>query len=300
MYIFVNLLILCLVIFFYIHINSYRRPSNYLEIYELVNPSKQNLEDIFNYRQPVLIKDVSIDNFNLLNLDYLINNYYSFDINIHNNETDNEILLNLRDSMSLFENDISSSYISYNNINFMQETTIEKNISNYDIYFRPVNTTLCKYDFIIGTKNSSTKLKSELFSRNYFLIISGKIEVTLIPPKYNKFLHLYQDYTNLETKSKINIENIDSKYSNDYSKTKSLKITLEPNEIINIPHNWFYSIKVLEDNTLVYNLKYRTLLFNFSIFPEMFLSILQKNNSREIITKIINFDNSLESNKESL
>ena len=127
MYIFVNLLILCLVIFFYIHINSYRRPSNYLEIYELVNPSKQNLEDIFNYRQPVLIKDVSIDNFNLLNLDYLMNNYYSFDINVHNNETNNDILLNLRDSMSLFENDISSSYISYNNINFMQETTIEKN-----------------------------------------------------------------------------------------------------------------------------------------------------------------------------
>jgi hypothetical protein len=294
MYIFINILILIIVIFFYIHIYSYKKTSNYLEIYELDNPSKDNLENIFNYKQPVLIKNLNLKNLDNIGLAYLENNYFSFDINIYNINNDNNIYLPLIDSLLLFKNDISSNYISICNSSFLTETTLEKVVNNYDLFFRPLNTINMNYDIILGSKNSYTKLKNELYSRNYIIVLSGKIKVTLIPPKYSKYLHTITDYTNMESKSQINIIKLDDKYKHDYSKIKSLEIILDKHDVINIPPYWFYQIEILEENTLLYNFKYRTLLFNASIIPEICLSILQKHNTKEIFTKIINYDKNIE------
>jgi len=134
MYIFINILILIIVIFFYIHIYSYKKTSNYLEIYELDNPSKDILENIFNYKQPVLIKNLNLNNLDNIGLTYLENNYFSFDINIYNINNDNNIYIPLTDAILLFKTDTSSNYISICNSTFLTETTLEKVVNNM-IYF---------------------------------------------------------------------------------------------------------------------------------------------------------------------
>ena len=48
----INSLIFCIVLFLYIHIYNHIKTSNYLEVYEIENLSKDKLEDIINFKQP--------------------------------------------------------------------------------------------------------------------------------------------------------------------------------------------------------------------------------------------------------
>ena len=130
MYIFINLFILLSVLFMYIHINFNTKTSNYLEIYEINNPSKEYLEDICDKRQPTLIKDVNIDDLSIYDLKYLDTNYNSFELNIYNTNNNNSIKLEYSNSINLFKNDISCNYISLSNKLFIQDTTLERTLSN--------------------------------------------------------------------------------------------------------------------------------------------------------------------------
>tara|TARA_Y100000389_G_scaffold201019_1_gene242733 strand:+ start:825 stop:1700 length:876 start_codon:yes stop_codon:yes gene_type:complete len=286
MYIFINLFILLTVIFLYIHINHNIKTSNYLEIYEIDSPSKDYLEDICNKKQPTMIKNLNIDNIINYNLNYLESNYGSFELNVCNNMNNHNIKLILSDSIKLFDNDISSTYISCNNMYFIKDTTLEKTLSNIDMFFRPINTVYKEYDLLIGSKNAYTKMKSELYSRNYLVLVQGSIELILTPPRYSSYLHSNINYENLEYISNLNLHN-DNNKDNNIKKIKMLNIILNPGEIIFIPSYWFYSIKILEDDTLIYNFKYRTLMYNISIIPKLIGSILQKNNTHHIFTKIL-------------
>ena len=53
----INLLILCIVLFVYIHIYTHIKTSNYLEIYEIENPSKDKFEDLVSMKQPLVINN---------------------------------------------------------------------------------------------------------------------------------------------------------------------------------------------------------------------------------------------------
>ena len=287
MYIFINLLILLTVLFMYIHINFNIKTSNYLEIYEISSPSKEYLEDICNKRQPTLIKSHNIDIINKYNLEYLQTNYKSFELNVYNRLTDNSVKLFLSNSINLFSSDISSTYISVNNKYFIKDTTLEKALSDIDIFFRPINTTYKEYDLIIGSKDAYTKTRGEMFSRNYILVIDGSVEIALTPPRYSMYLDSNINYENLEYISNIDLYSSDTKEINNINKIKILTTILKPGDIFFIPSYWNYSIKILEDNTLLYNFKYRTLMYNISIMPKIVTSILQKNNTHHIFTKIL-------------
>ena len=66
MNILINLLIFCIVLFFYIHIYNNIKTSNYLEIYEVESPSKEKFEELCNLKQPLLINNINLieDNIN--------------------------------------------------------------------------------------------------------------------------------------------------------------------------------------------------------------------------------------------
>ena len=55
-----TVLIFCIVLFIYIHINFHLRTSDDLEVYEIDQPSKDKLEEICDIRQPVIF-DYNID-----------------------------------------------------------------------------------------------------------------------------------------------------------------------------------------------------------------------------------------------
>ena len=48
------ILIFIIVLFFYLHIIYHLKKSNDLEVYEINEPTKNELEEICNYRQPVI------------------------------------------------------------------------------------------------------------------------------------------------------------------------------------------------------------------------------------------------------
>ncbi len=94
------------------------------------------------------------------------------------------------------------------------------------------------------------------------------------------------DYENFEFKSSVDIHNVQDTYRNDFEKVKLLRIVLEPNRLLQIPAYWFYSIKLLEENTLVSSFRYRTYMSSVSILPQLFVKFLQNQNIKRNITKI--------------
>ena len=287
MYILINLFIFCIILFLYIHIYYHIKTSNYLEIYEVENVSKDSLEDLCNLKQPILINSITLlDN---ISIDYLSQNYNSFDIKIKNrNEDDLYLDMKLMTAIELFKKDISANYYSENNRDFLDETTIYKIINTSDLFLRPYNVSFIDYDLIFGSINSYTPFRYNLNCRNYFNVLSGKIEITLCPPKNHKYLYVKNNYEYLDYVSLVDINNVQNIYKNDFEKVKLLRIELTCKSLLQIPAYWFYSIKFLEAETIVCHYKYKTYMSSVSILPQLFMKFIQNNNVKTNLTKIIN------------
>jgi len=83
----------------------------------------------------------------------------------------------------------------------------------------------------------------------------------------------------------MNTNNIQPIYKNDYHKVKFLRVLLNVNQVLIIPPYWFYSIKFLEENTIVFLNSYRTFTSSIAIIPELFIQLLQQNNLKLNIIK---------------
>ena len=282
MLIIINLLILCIVLFVYIHIYHHIKTSNYLEIYEIENPSKDKLEDLIVMRQPLVVNNMSLNN---MTLDYLKTNYPTFELSLYNKVNDLFVKIKLEEFYKLMMSKDTYNMLTYNNSEFLEETTIVKHLEVNDLFLRPYNMLSKKYDILMGSVNSVTQLKYSINSRNILYVSYGKIEVTLCPPKDYKHLHVKKNHETLEFYSQINIYNVEQKYYNDYNKVKFLRIVLVPNQVLLIPPYWFYSIKILELNTLVFYNTYRTYAGTVAIIPELFMQLLQQDNLKLNITK---------------
>ena len=272
----INFLIFCVVLFLYVHVYNHIKTSSYLEIYEIENLSKDKFEDLNNFKQPLLLNNYSL--LNNITVEYLSSNYPTFDLNLYNEQNDSFLKIKMEDVDSIINSDDSNNYISYNNKEFLDETTLEKVLSLNDSFFRPYNICNKTYDIIMGRKNSSSKLRYSINSRNILYLSCGQIEVTLCPPKYYKNLHVKKNYELLDFYSSIDINNIQPSYKNDYHKVKFLRLVLNNAQVLIIPPYWFYSIKFLEENTIVLFNSYRTFTSSIAILPDLFIQMLQQNN----------------------
>lgn len=287
MNIIIFILVFSIVLFIYIHIYFHFKTNDDLEILEVNNISKERLEEICDLRQPLTI---TIDNniFKELFIKNLLENYSSFDIkirNIKNIDDNSEIFLplSLNNANKLMIEDKEGQYISENNNDFLLETSITKNISLHDSFFRPYMLSNIDYDYIFGSKNSYTPLRYNLNYRNYYLLLEGKIRIKMTPPKNEKYLYCNKDYDNFEFRSPLNVWNIQDEYKSDFNKMKFLEVDLEPGNIIYIPAYWWYSIQILEENTSILSFKYRTYMNNVAILPQLILKIMQKQNIKHKI-----------------
>ena len=279
----VSCLVFCVVLFLYVHIYNHVKTSNYLEVYEIENLSKDKFEDLINFKQPLLLNnDILLNN---ITIDYLINNYPTFDLNLYNKQKDLVLKIKIEEFNNILNIDTSNNFISYNNKEFLEETTIDKILSSNDSFFTPYNVCNKMYDIIMGKKDTTTQLKYSINSRNILYLSSGKIEVTLCPPKYYKNLHVQKKYELLDFYSAIDINNVQPIYKNDYYKIKFLRVVLNTNQVLLIPPYWFYSIKFVEENTVAFLNSYRTFTSNIAILPDLFMQILQQNNLKLNIVK---------------
>jgi hypothetical protein len=284
MEILINLLILTITLFLYIHIYNQIKTSNYLEVYEIENISKDKFEELCDLKQPLLINNIGLLEFDI---PHIQNNYGSFDIKICNKDSSHMFLpMKFLTAIELFDKDSSANYISENNKEFLEETSLIKEYSVNDLFLRPVGTSSIEYDLILGSINSYTPLSYNLNCRNYYSVLTGSIEVTLCPPKDYKYLYVNKDYENFKFTSAVDILDPQDEYKNEFEKVKFLRVILEPNRLLQIPAYWFFSIKILESNTLVSNFKYTTYMNSLAMAPELFIKFLQKNNIKKNIAKV--------------
>lgn len=292
MYILINILIFLITIFLYINVYFNLDTSNYLEIYEIDNISKEKFEELCNIKQPLFFDSINLNmniNFPDINVDYLKNIYGNFDIYVYDSSNSNlSIPVNLISACELFNKDVSSNYISEYNYSFLEETTLIKTFKSYDFFLRPPNITNTFYDIIIGSKNSYTKLKYSLNYRNIFYVNDGAIEITLTPPSNKKFLHINNFNDELDYYSDIDIFDVDEIYKKDFNKVKFLRKILNKGQFLTIPAYWFYCIKILENNTIISSYKYRTYSNNLAILPNIIHNFLKRNNIKRNFIKVVN------------
>lgn len=290
----INLLIFCLVLFLYLHIYFHLKTSDDLEMYEIEQPSKEKLEEICDLRQPLLFdynNDKIIDVFKQSNI---LDTYGAFDIKIRNVKTpdyDTDIYLPIvfNNAINVIKNDTEQKYISENNRDFIDETTLFKNFSYNDVFLRPHMVANCEYDYMFGSKDSVTPFRYEINYRNYFLVTEGKAVIRLTPFKSSKYLHTNNDYENLEFRSEINPWDVLPIYKADFDKIKCLDIEVKPGQILYIPAYWYYSIK-FDNETSICVFKYRTYMNTFAILPQLILNVLQNQNIKRQYTKKVESD----------
>lgn len=283
-----SIFIFCLVLFFYLHIQFHLKQSDDLEIYELDNASKDKLEEICDIRQPVLFEFDSQKIIETTNKTYIHLNYHSFDMKIRKylqkDEEDLYIPIPLHTTIKLLDEDQKSEYFTENNMDFLQETGIIKNIQYNDYFIRPYMVSNYYYDILMGSKDSSTPLRYEINYRNYFLMTQGIAQIKLIPPKSLRYLYPKYDYDNFEWISPLNVWNIQSEYKADFDKIKSLEFTLVKGKTLYIPAYWWYSIRFSKDASITC-FKYRTYMNNLAILPYIFMYALQSQNIKRETSK---------------
>lgn len=278
----INTIIFLLVLFFYLHIVFHLKTCDDLEIYQIDTPSKEELEEVCDLRQPLIF---SMDNRlnTIIKKENLLDNYGAFDIKIRNIkeelDDENELYINLvlNNATSLIDRDDKSKYICENNADFIEETTLQKVFNQNDLFLRPSMVATCNYDIMFGSKGAATPFRYELAYRNYFLVTEGKVKIRLAPPKSKKYLDVINDYENFEFRSPVDPWNPQKKYLNEFDKIKCLDIEVIEGQLVYIPPYWFYSIQYSEPST-VCSLKYKPYMNILAICPNLFMQFLQNKN----------------------
>ena len=296
-----GIFIFCIVLFFYLHIQFHLKTSDDLEIYEIDQASKDRMEEICDLRQPVLFDcDEDINKIvQTTNKSVLLDNYPVFEVKIRDNILTNPgstfaeelyLPLPLHIACKLFQEDTNSVYFSENNMDFLTETGVIKNMTYNDEFLRPRLVSNCNYDIMLGSDGLETPFRYELNYRNYFVVTQGSLSIKMAPPKSARYLYPINDYENFEFRSPINPWSPQSKFKADFDKIKCLEIVLTPGRFLFIPSYWWYSFKFSE-NTSVSCFRYRTYMNNIAISPNIFMYALQNQNVERKIAKKIDLKN---------
>jgi len=282
--------IFCIVLFLYLHIQYHLKTSNELEVYTIENPSKEKLEEICDLRQPVVFEFHNQRLIESCNLTTLDDHYGAFDIKLRNTHiTDDGAEMYLpflfKEAVKLFQTDKEKKFITENNSEFLEETSLIKNYKYNDSFLRPPMVSKCSYDLWSGSVAAHTPLRYYLHYRNFLYLTQGHVTLKLIPPHSSKYLHVVKDYENDEYRSPINPWNVQPLYQAEFDKVKVLDIEMQPGRMIYIPAYWWYSIQY-EKMSSICNFRYRTYMNTLAILPQLAMGLLQRQNiKRETASK---------------
>ena len=264
--------------------------SDDLEVYEIDQPSKEKLEEICDLRQPVIF-DYNVGTLlDECSIDTIGKEFGAFDIKVRNVKEYDDVCelylpLTLNTALDIFRKDNEERFVSENNGDFLEETSVIKSMRYNDIFLRPYSVSNCTYDLMFSSKLTKTPLKYELNYRNFFLVTQGSIRIKLIPPKSSKYLYTIKDYDNFEFLSPVNPWNVQTQFKPDFDKLKTLEVALNAGQIISIPAYWWYSFE-FSDNTSISVFKYRTYMNNIAISNHLLVNLLQSQNvKRETVKK---------------
>jgi len=280
---FSNILVFCVVLLLYLHINKQLKISDDLEVYELIDLTKDKLDDVIEYIQPTVV------DFNY-SMELNLQPYKGFDLNIRNvndEKLNTEIYLPLQwlEAKSLLKNDLSQNYFTEMNMDFLRETGLDKHYESLDELLRPSMCCDKYYDLLMGSANVCTPFRFHLNNRFFLFCLEGSINIKLAPPKNTKYLNPVYDYDNFEFSSPMNPWNIQANYSKQFLKVKCMDVELSASKLMYIPPYWWYTIKFSTPESKVAVFSYKTYMNLMSICPHYFIYFLQKQNIKPLLFK---------------
>ena len=286
----VSLLMFCIILFLYIHVYFHLKTSNDLEVLVLDNdPSKEKFEEVCDLRQPVMFDFYEEDIERGCTMSSVSSNYGAFDIYVRNTRDNKSNLthlpMTLQSCINLINDDKDSKVLSEKNQSFLEETSLIKTLKYNDMFLRPYMVSNCYYDYMFGSEGVRTPLSYNLNYRNFYYANEGTFKVMLIPPKFSKYLYGMKDYENFHFYSPVNPWDVQPKYKSDFSKMKTLEISVNKGQALYIPAYWWYSIQFTKSCSISV-FQYRTYMNTVAISPQLGMRLLQSQNvKRETIKK---------------
>ena len=284
-----SFIIFIVVLFMYVHFVSHFKKSEDLEIYEMDYSTSQNLNEVCDLKQPVLFefKNVYSELFNDLDLDPDKFKNGTHDVKIKDvadADSGDYVVLPFSSAETLIRSDTKSRFYSEHNYEFAAENS-NAMFSEIDSFLKPAFSAQTKYDIIFGSKGAYTPMRYHTEFRKFICVQSGKIHVKMSPWRSHKFLHPYDDYINYEFKSPVNVWKPQSKYMLDMEKLKFLDFEVKAGYVLYIPPFWFYSIKISNEPSFVYEFTYNSIMNCIANSPKWGMYFLQQQNTKKKVMK---------------
>jgi hypothetical protein len=258
-----SLVTICIVIIVYVHVMFQLKTSNDLEVYEIQLPPKPKLEEVCNFKQPVLF-----DYDDMKCTPEILKEYSAFDVLVYDSSYI-PVPLTLEKAEELFK---TKNYATFNNSDFLQETMAKRHYETTDGILRPPLVCSITYDLLFGSPDYTTQLQYKTSYRNYFLVTRGTITVKLAPPRSTVFLNEIKKFETQEFYSPLN------PWTEPDKKVKFLDIVVPTGKLLFIPAYWWYSIR-LEKDACVCIFHYKTIMNIIATLPDIGLGILQRHNT---------------------
>lgn len=252
-----TLIIFCITLFLYIHIQHQYKSGEDLEIYEYDFTTAKDLQDIVHYKQPVLFPlDLPTVKHNtpVPTLQVKDVRDYEKGSEIHNDP----ILLPYTNAKGLLDTDTKS--IFYSNQNFDYVVDNSNWMEWFDIMDNYLKPSFCihkQYDLIYGSHK--TKIPTAYHRESHvFLYLppdtnSSHVQVKMTPWKSKSFLSTVDDYVYYESWSKQNL--FDSQLD---PRIRCLDFSLKPGHVLYLPPYWFYSIEFQDKQNEICKVIYTT------------------------------------------
>lgn len=172
---------------------EYKRSED-LEVYEMDYKNNSQLQEICSVKQPTVFElgvfcpelfETIMPGLNRWEKDDLVIK----DVRQVFSPVDTAIVLPQRSARILMQTDTREQYYSEDNEGFLFDTGAHSQIrASVDPLLKPPLTFLGHYDWVLGSNNAHTPLRCHTASRQFYVVVQGKIRVKMAPYSYMKYM----------------------------------------------------------------------------------------------------------------
>jgi len=249
-----TIIIFFIVLFIYIHVQHQWKTGEDIDIYEYDYTSYKALQEITQYKQPVLFalempsmrENPKLDSLNVKD----VRDYQSSVGHV------DSIQLSSSSARGLLDTDTKSVFYSDRNGDAISKSeTWTHWFESMDPFLKPSFTLYKEYDVLYGSRKCRTVTTYNRESHTYLYLPpetnETHVRIKMTPWRNRNFLDPIEDYTYYEFWSKVNLFEANDRY-------KSLDFILNPRSVLYIPPYWFYSIEFQNKRNEVCMAKYTT------------------------------------------
>ena len=173
-----TILIFLIVLFVYLHIYFHFKKNNDLELINIEQPPQDKLDEVCNLRQPLVFQYTEDNIFSSLSREHLKQQASHHNVNIRSTSDESVqdhkdinyyVTLDMKKTLELFEKDSAQQYITENNKNFLEDSTLVTMFQDSEDYFVPAMTSRKTYDLMMGSLGACTPLQYHVEYRRYIL-----------------------------------------------------------------------------------------------------------------------------------